>query len=387
MLRRLDAVERAAEREIKQYRASSFEACLTVEISIRRDKTRFGLLVNGKLFKAYILQIFGEPDEQILAKPGPVVVSILRGHQLLTNVEQIMHTASKLPNPLDEIDIPVELRQARACEAQRRWWAINGKSFGLLQLPRELRELIYSQLCGLKIMPYLHRSSRIMHMGDMCLIAMMLTNRQIHHEVSDHISVYKHFYFRHKSFLRTALQDPSLMARIKHLCLAFEPDHYLLFFGTDSDACQRRLLPDPQARRLRRLTLTSLRISLMASHSTRASSVDLTSDLCCRCIRLLIMEVVWPYVRGHACSLSTDFAPDERAFFASRATAERSRYIDWRQGAAAQGLPNVTLEAWDGWVAWFDVDFDGGVSVLDGVKSVQPQQSESLTCCAESWSP
>ena len=142
--------------DIEQYRLHSFESFdLNVVVcpssAGKRKLSNEGHQIG---FDRYRFDIFGELPKHMQ------VHFVRKGEVLIRYLDQWTPVSSFLKHLKPPVEwngpgnFPRQEGVRRRWEQQARWWLANGKRFRLLNLPAEIREIIYGHVFGTFIEPY-----------------------------------------------------------------------------------------------------------------------------------------------------------------------------------------------------------------------------------------
>lgn len=293
-------------------------------------------------------------------------------------------------------------------DQQSRWWLANGKKFRLMDLPAEIREMIYVHVIGSEVEPDRKEIRPIggaMSMGVKPIPSLLRISKTANAEASNILFSYTPFVFKHFRYLNRTFLETGLVSRIRHLELALTHDSFNTMFAVRTIENEGR--PDKErvffyrsAMMLRKMKLTRLRLVFAApSCTTRTGWFD---GSCQKAVVQIILEDAWDWVKGHPLELGGFIKRRQKEIWETACREERKKFLTWRaQTMAAGGGDNGTLEEYDLWTHDFWEE-DGGVFV-DGVANddvedaanglVEDGDSYSFDCscrvpCAEEeWDP
>lgn len=292
--------------------------------------------------------------------------------------------------------------QEKECwlDEQRAWWRKTGKKFRLLDLPPEVRELIYILALAGPIEPY--PRARCRGIGGSVIdgiiannpnVKLLFASQQVYDEAS-HIMFNKAIFFvEHKIILQRLVTNVPLSDRMRRLRLALPHLQYLALFGiyVNLDVDFR---PQQDASAIRSLRLDELVLEVLP-----ARPIDDHEHLPRACLKTLVdwvFEAASEWVAGHPVTI-TGWAKDEqRQKFQAECDAARRDYLEWYERKPL-GYQSGSLREWDE----YRNEEDGGVR-LDGRDTCDAVEGEdemvvergypplcrcSPSCEYHTWSP
>lgn len=280
-------------------------------------------------------------------------------------------------------DSKYETQRAR-CEQQQRWWAANSKTFRLMDLPSEIREIIYGCAIGPKVEPYPTCRARRLGKGNAVIVARMpntsllFTSKLIYQEASNILFRYTPFFVDRLGVLSKLLQNAEQSSHIRRLELSLSNIEYFKLFGMK---CKDEIFYEPRsaAHVLQQLQLDRLEINFAAPSAT--TSVDWLDNACQKTAVDWILDEGWPFIRGHPTKLTGYVKRSSRALFEARRVEETERIELWQSQRAAAGAVKGDTR---GYYAELDEE-EGGVS-LDQAKAAKKSMKREqvklypLTC-------
>lgn len=377
-----DVVQAVLYREIDRYRAKSFENYLSADVSVTHlPGAKIHQYGNPRLvgFDQYKFGGYDELEITMRVRYGQRGVRIWY-HGSWTKVKAYLRNL-----PRREIfSGPFEAtQQQRQCEGRRRqsdWWAMNGKTFALANLPPERRDLFYAFALNRKIEPYpYHKSRRLGQFAGLLRyrqpnMAIFKLNRQVYDEASKYFYLYNAFTFEHGPVFEKTMRHTPLSSRIRHIELALSHEEMLSMFGFAIHS-DHRPVSRKTARVLRfagSLDSLTIRVAPPKEHSL----VPWLEGACQRKVVDMLFEAALPFVRGHHVKFAGFIKKDQKETFEAVCLAEEERYQHWMDSSTASGSDGVSMNDYDKWTAWVDEDGEGGVS-LGGSKGLGPIEGHS----------
>ena len=318
---------------------------------------------------------------------------------------------------------------------QQDLWAANGKSFPFLNLPQELREMVYRHCVGSVIEPYPsspRRKRKGLPVEKVVELSHLQINKEISKEILRMIYSFTSFYIVDSTLLSRMLSWHWFpKERLKRLTLALSHRHFFRFFGLtiediseldsddtdddsqndfddvasqdweyddDDDGIEPEFYPSRARPLFQQLKLQSLELRM--PHPSSTCDVSLLDDGCQKKAVDLILEAAWPYVKGQPITVTGYVKKSQKRAYESMA----KKAIREKDRMESLGL------IWDGETEdETDKDVGGGV-MLDGsgavkgelsmlamatekgqrehvVEVVLPLVCECETSCLEDWSP
>ncbi|KAK3722926.1 hypothetical protein LTR37_002071 [Vermiconidia calcicola] len=272
-------------------------------------------------------------------------------------------------------------------EQQSRWWLANGKKFRILELPSEIREVIYAFAFGAKVEPYpTNRSRRLGQYTRLILTrkpnsSLLRTCKLIYQEASNILFMYTPFYVEHYGVVSALLRNIPQRSSIRQLELALTHDDFFRMFGGKPDENGERREPSRASKALRRMNINRLELKFAPPSAVTAS--DWLDGACQKTVVDWILEAAWPAICGHPVQISGYVKNLQKRAFEASCLVERKRFEFWQGQNLAAGGDVGELEDYDEWLAEMTSE-EGGVR-LDG-KDVEVTFEVGLTTVTE-WTP
>jgi len=249
---------------------------------------------------------------------------------------------------------------------QQEWWQKTSKTFNLLKLPAELRELIYSYAIGSRVEPYPRCSSRGRGRDATAIIErnpnpkLLRLNRQVFEETSHVLYRDCIFMVEHGAVLRKVALNERLSSRLRQLHLRLTHFDYLKLFGFTATAEELDFAPSRSARALRKMDLDLLELSFVPpSLCTKSTLLD---SACQKTVVAWILQAAWQWVKGHPVVVRGYIKTRQKVAFDAACAVERRRFELWYRVVEAT---TRDLEKYDQWLEEVRDDDDGGVSLTD----------------------
>lgn len=224
----MDTIAYLLDRDIYYFRIASFENYsleISLAPSVNASKAHD---TNGNFigYDSYDLGVYSRTPESVSARISPSdsgAVEIMGREDwgpvstLLNRLEATIDWNAPFGNSRYQI-------QMWRAEHQQRWWAANGKTFKFLNLPAEVREMIYEYAVGPKVEPYPRAKTR--KLGDMGCAGMvarmantnlLFTCKFVYREASDILFRRTTFFVDRVGILMRLLQNELQGSRIRRL--------------------------------------------------------------------------------------------------------------------------------------------------------------------------
>ncbi|KAL9079071.1 MAG: hypothetical protein Q9157_002039 [Trypethelium eluteriae] len=310
---------RAVELEIKRYSSKCFENCLK---GINADECSKMLPVQHDIYsdiKNVAFSLSGTTRE--------FVVPAARKRDLITNLFPIVVYLNGSWRPLeyflDTLHPPPEvLKDNRRRKLQgETFWRENGRTFPFLNLPRELRDMIYIHALGPSVQPreyqpYRWKKQRRVIVDD-CIrvgpnIGLLCSCQQICREALYMLSRwipfdFCHLHFANQYFTKKAISRHPIerklrkkgiecldLTKIRHVRLAFGPDEFLQFFGAQLSG-EKRWRLSRAAASLQNLELDTLELEIQ--HPYLMERCDWLKRGCHETVVSWILDAAFPYIK------------------------------------------------------------------------------------------
>ena len=391
----------ALQRDIKSYRNQSFETFgLNVFVYPVSNSNPIINLDGFQVgYHKYNFDVWGEPGKimRIRIYPKGVVKILYMGRYrpvgaFLKNLKPKMDW-NNLGNPGDfSREQIVHGRWAQ----QSRWWLANGKKFRLLDLPPEIREIIYDYVWGPFIEPYpTSKARKIPESTKQAMLErkpnsnLLRTSRLIYEEASNILFLFTPFVVQHYGIMGPLTSRVEQRARIRQLELALSHDDFMRLFRKETVRKSGLVIPggSPEALALRQMKLNRLLLTIQAPSFTTASG---RFDGACQKTAVdLILDAAWPFVRGHPVQLAGYVKRTQKNAFEAKCLVERKKFELWQKQRLAIRLSEGDLR---GYYDELDEE-DGGVildektraldeALKDEIVEVEKAEEEetSLTC-------
>jgi len=361
--RKEDQVVQNLDKQVKAYKAKSFENFINagVRVNFRESETAGPFIgSNGKMFgfNEYHVDIWGEELYRVsvsLRRNGQVHIRHLDGWVKVS--EYLCHLKVKIdPHYTDGTP---EMRS----DLQSQWWRVNGKAFPLLQLPRELRDIIYDYSFGSKIEPYPTNKARLgAKAKPQRGVALMRVNRQVSSEIRSLLGRQTPFLIEHNRIMALLLSSPLRRNHIRRLELALSHKEFINLFGfTFPDVHYETRW---QAKALRGMQLKHLMLRI-ARPSLITGSV-IFDGACQQVATGWILAAAWPFVKGHPVEVAGYVKRQQKAEFEAACLDVKNRFEQWNGLRVAVGHPEGSLGEYDEWVDWVEGGEEaGGVRLIE----------------------
>lgn len=393
--RKEDQVVQNLDKQVKAYKAKSFENFINagVRVNFRESETAGPFIgSNGKMFgfNEYHVDIWGEELYRVsvsLRRNGQVHIRHLDGWVKVS--EYLCHLKVKIdPHYTDGTP---EMRS----DLQSQWWRVNGKAFPLLQLPRELRDIIYDYSFGSKIEPYPTNKARLgAKAKPQRGVALMRVNRQVSSEIRSLLGRQTPFLIEHNRIMALLLSSPLRRNHIRRLELALSHKEFINLFGfTFPDVHYETRW---QAKALRGMQLKHLMLRI-ARPSLITGSV-IFDGACQKVATGWILSAAWPWVKGHAVEIAGYVKRQQKAEFEAACLSVKGRFEQWNRLRVDVGHPEGSLADYDEWMVWVDGEEDRGVRVIEEpsqevqrfepdcqVGELPPRCECGTPCTAQEW--
>ncbi|KAK0981672.1 hypothetical protein LTR91_011794 [Friedmanniomyces endolithicus] len=315
---------------------------------------------NGKMFgfNEYHVDIWGEELYRVsvsLRRNGQVHIRHLDGWVKVS--EYLCHLKVKID--LHYTNGTPEMRS----DLQSQWWRVNGKAFPILQLPRELRDIIYDYSFGSKIEPYPTNKARLgAKAKPQRGVALMRVNRQVSSEIRSLLGRQTPFLIEHNRIMALLLSSPLRRNHIRRLELALSHKEFINLFGfTFPDVHYETRW---QAKALRGMQLKHLMLRI-ARPSLITGSV-IFDGACQQVATGWILAAAWPFVKGHPVEVAGYVKRQQKAEFEAACLDVKNRFEQWNGLRVAVGHPEGSLGEYDEWVDWVEGGEEaGGVRLIE----------------------
>ncbi|KAK5123409.1 hypothetical protein LTR85_002841 [Meristemomyces frigidus] len=308
----------------------------------------------------YVFDIWGKPEREVKVR-----VHWGRGVQVL-HLDMWTTIADYVGLLEPQLDRDTTLATpAGRYNHQWNWWQVNGKKFRLLELPAEVRELIYSFALGDRLEP--HPGSKARRRGQHTEVIiqrnpnaglLQVKHSQLYNEASHILFTHATVFVEHYDVLRIMTRKGPLCDRIRRLELSLSHHDYFELFGFNFG--DELVYPTSRsARALRQLSLT--RLVLFLAPPSLTTETRRTDGACQQTVVDWILEAAWTWVRGHPVTVTGYVKSKQKVAFEATCSTERKSFELWQRQRLAVGLTEGTLEEYDEW----QDDEDGGVR-LDG---------------------
>jgi len=369
----VDIIQAALNDYIDRYRSLSFEN-FSLDVRVRPSEQgrpigmEFGKISFGKIgVDMYRFVAAGHLRRRIMVRPikGDMLI-LYNGHW--QPVEAYLDALKVEPAIRTVTD---DENRAVSWWRQENWWRSNGKAFRFLDLPAELRDVIYQFALVKPAQPYPRMKSRKMgYAGQVKMTeanpttALMRINYQVHTEASHVFYRDAPFVMSHKQVLGKVITNPLLASNICHLHLSLSHAGYLQAFGFRfNDILDYSNPYGGPVTALREMRLATLEIEI-AAPSNVAEEAWLDSA-CQRSICGWIFEAMWPAVKGHPFSFTGYIKDSQKAAFEAYGAQESEVVAEWQRRRVDWGFDKGTLSQYDEFVEGWESDGPGGVR-LDG---------------------
>lgn len=367
-------LQAAIKDQIDQYRMQSFAKFgLEIEVSPKPNAKRIQLLVQhfGEVTVGYHHYTF-RPKHN--AEPSKTLrVRLHRG----TIQVQFCGSWHLISAYLDEVGTKWTYPAAPLLEMSRqsRWWASNGKSFEITNLPGEIRNVIFDFAFPAEARPF-HLSEcaqrdRLVPTFGRSYTALMRTNKQLYEEASDRFYKTTTFTIEHYHLFSKTLNNRFLRDRLRHVRLSHTHSEYLDLFSAKAWDVSTKPYLKYQLREMSNLTNLEIHISAPSRISTKLW----LEGACQKTAVNMIMDAAWPSIRGLPVSITGYVKDSQKKAIEAYVQSERNTYRLFEAWCRDIGK-RCSLRAFDSWVEWMMAEEQGGVR-LDGEPYIEVEAEDS----------
>lgn len=364
-----DLIRRSILREVDEFRAQSYEhfrlGIYIHPVSDAEPVYNYNGVWVG--FARYDFDILGQPYT-------PLHVRLARGDRVMLrhigSTISIFEYLTKLnPQPLEDSSLKTTRGQ---WDHQFAWWRANRKTFRFLELPVEIRELVYNHTFGTTIEPYPTSKARRLGQKTQAILSRvpsaktLLLSRQIYKEASAQLFLYTTFFVEHLGVLGALLSNKEQRQRIRRLRLALSHHDYFRLFGGLSGQCGGERVEyhtHRMAEGLQKMRLNSL--DLIVSTPSSTTGHGCFEGACQKTMVEWLLEAAWPIVRGQPIKVNGYIKAQQKATFEAASLVDRKRYEAWQGTVTAAGL-DTSSWSYHEWLSDEECEEDGGMR-LDGV--------------------
>nr|POE77532.1 hypothetical protein CFP56_09179 [Quercus suber] len=360
--------------QINEWQVQSMENYMAFSWTIRRP-TDVYRKPSGQPYErwlepsVFILDIWNMPSRSVGTRlDSDQVVQVFHAKRWTSLIEWLDHvkleTMSKhKSNPEFE---PRTLRKNNLAR-QREWWNKNKKVFRLLDLPSELRNMIYEVVIPDRIHPYL--GSRNLQQppsttwSQQPFMQLVTGCKQIYLE-SSKVLLSRPFRVQKYRSLMRLLNHRAQRNRLTHLELALTHwDCSKVFRPHPAYGDVPGTLPSGPIRHLQTMELRQL--TIIIAPPSRNTDARMFDDACQKDVIEFLLGIMWYWIRGQTVELAGCIKDGQRRMFEQRCRDECRLILDWRQRGAAMGIAESSIKAYYDWQAWLVEEQDGGIW-LDG---------------------
>lgn len=376
--------------DIKAFRMQSFD---NYSIDVRAYPTSTAYLfhdANGRWvgFSEYHFESFGSQSKAMeVALTLNNEVRVWHAGKFKRIEEVLRHF--KPYNPWEGFSSPADVIHQK-WRQQADWWRDNGKVFPLMELPSEIREIIYTHVWGNFIEPFpLGKTRKLTSAGKIAAklrkpnARLLETNGQVAEEASNVLFLRSQFFVEHYGILHRVTDNINMRSRIRQLTLALPHDQFMKLFSTEHVRKEKETKATivgfgSPALSIQSMCLNRLRLVFAApSYVTCSEKFD---GACQRVAVDMIMDAAWPVIRGHPVSIHGFVKDSQKNLYKAREALERQRVQAWRKRREAYGLPEGSLKEYNE-----EIDEEvGGVrldgSMLEVDPDLGPPIEYDLTC-------
>lgn len=218
---------------------------------------------------------------------------------------------------------------------QVRWWKANGKHFPLMELPAEIREIIYTHTLPDKVVPWPKSRVRGVNPFKQAQLAasnnfsLLLVSKQVYHEAKDTLFSYTPFLAEHSTILWRVTRSITLQSQLRQLEIACTFKEYISLFSPQEEGYGSFLkTASPSAEGLKHMELNRLTLTLVQPSPYNKSG---KFNECPKLVVDWLTKIAWPFVRGHAVELRGDYIKTaQKVEFESRCKALREAFEAWK---------------------------------------------------------
>lgn len=303
-------------------------------------------------------------------RPGQLRVLL---HRRWVKVPKLISSLPPPPSVFESGKALIPAEKDIQWDEQWAWWRNNGKRFRLLDLPREIRDIIYSFAAGRgKVQPYPYDSCRRIGPALSRLYTarnpdkaglMMPISKQVLEEYRQELFRDRHFYFEHRRLLRKFAECTTVYNRVTRLELSLSHIGYFSLFGFYVDEEYKCDTSWSAVGALREMRLKEFKFFINCPQ--RVTCSNLTDDACQRVMCDWIFEAAYDWLKGHPVQVTGWIKTDQREAFQRKLDDARKDFLTW---CLWGGYESVAPMEWDE----YEYQEDEGVRV-DGAPGPEKQ--------------
>ena len=363
----IDCIQKLITDEIDKYRMSSFDTFgISISVSPTEDAEPIFNVEGVWLgFDEYDFETFRQKGKPMHVRTGSKgFLRVWHDQHWARLSSYLKHVKPILDCENNPGSLPKYQLQLVRLGQQSRWWMANGKKFRLMDLPLEIREIIYGFAFGERIEPYPRCKSRRLGRGRTLPIDrkptsnLLYTCHQVYVEGSNILFKFTPFFVEHFGVSGRLMSKVPQRSRIRRLQLAFSHDDFFRFFGGKPGGYGTAGKPSSAARAMRGLELDKLELRIAApSLNTDSQWLD---GACNKTVVDRIFHVAWPWIRGHPVEITGLVKTSQKAAFEAACLKERHLFGLWQKQNLAVGGNADGLKEYDEWLKEMEGP-DGGV--------------------------
>lgn len=341
-----DLIAKTIRQDILDFRMQSFET-FGIDTDVREVSTARPLIDAKERwvgFDEYSFDVFGQPRKLMevrINSSGQVRIWYQgRWRPVASFLKQLKPAIDW--NATDGFH-PSVVKQNR-WEQQSRWWVANGKKFRLMDLPSEVREMIYGHVFGEFITAYpktgKNRGLSGLQKAQLAYNSnsnLLKTSRQVYEEASNILYMYTPFRFDNNSVLKRFTCNVRQRSRIRQVTLALSHDDFTRLFSPDTKSTRGKKT-DSQYRTAQALEELRLnRLELCFAAPTVLAPRGEFDGVCQKNTVDKILSLAWSIIRGHPVKLSGYIKNSQKAMYEAVHLVERKKFEMWQKYRVSNG--------------------------------------------------